>query len=480
MAIAFRSKDEQVATGGSTTSVNNRPSGVVADDILLLFVYIETTVALTYPSGFTEVAAINASNSSFALHVAWKRATGGEPATYTTSWTGGSYADTVMAAYSGCVTTGSPMDATPTVSALGSGSGSIVSPSITTVSANAMVISFVGDIAGNALTKPAAMTVRSTFDDQGFADVIQAAAGASGTFSWTLGGGATQRCAVTLALAPPGGSGTTYTDTGSATSVTTGTGADIAVLSDTGSATSAATGSGAAVAILTDDGSATSAATGSGADAAIFGDSASAVMAATGSGAESAVYSDAATAISATTGSGAEVAVLSDTGAAVMAATGSGDDANAYVDAGGATSTASASGADAAVFEDSATASSTAMGSGADAPIYSDTGAAVAALFGFGADVVVMVDAGGGVLTAVGSGSDGDIPLNLPYQGDAYRYDSGGGTGSIAGGTVQPAPSQASPTGSTSGGSVQPGPNQDSPTGAISGGIVLAPDTIYD
>jgi hypothetical protein len=203
VAIAFRSKDEQVASSGSTTSVNNKPAGTALDDILLLFVYIETTAALTYPAGFTERAVINASDSSFALHVAEKRATGSEPSTYTTSWTGGSYADTVLVAYSGCTTTGSAMDATPTTSALGSGSGSIVSPSITTVSPNAMVISFVGDIAGNALTKPAAMTVRSTFDDLGFADVIQASAGASGTFSWTLGGGATQRCAVTLALKPP-------------------------------------------------------------------------------------------------------------------------------------------------------------------------------------------------------------------------------------------------------------------------------------
>lgn len=203
MAITFVSKDEQVATGGSTTSVNNKPT-MLTDDTILLCTYIETTVPLTYPSGFDERAAIIASNSSFALRVAEKRATGSEPSTYTTSWTGGSYADTVLLVYRGCITTGSAMDATPTTSALGSGSGSIVSPSITTVSAGAMVISFVGDIAGNALTKPAAMTVRSTFDDQGSADVIQASPGASGTFSWTLGGGATQRCAITLALTPAG------------------------------------------------------------------------------------------------------------------------------------------------------------------------------------------------------------------------------------------------------------------------------------
>lgn len=49
---------------------------------------------------------------------------------------------------------------------------------------------------------------------------------------------------------------------------------------------------------------------------------------------------------------------------------------------------------------------------------------------------------------------------DLPYQGDAYAYDSGGATGSVSGGTVMP------------------GPNQSSATGSISGGTVLPPETI--
>jgi len=47
-------------------------------------------------------------------------------------------------------------------------------------------------------------------------------------------------------------------------------------------------------------------------------------------------------------------------------------------------------------------------------------------------------------------------PAELPYQGDAYQYDSAGGTGSIAGGTVLPGPEQESPTGSITGGTVLP------------------------
>lgn len=71
-------------------------------------------------------------------------------------------------------------------------------------------------------------------------------------------------------------------------------------------------------------------------------------------------------------------------------------------------------------------------------------------------------------------------PPDLPFEGDAYRYDNAGGTGSIAGSTVQAGPNQSSPTGSINGGAVQPGPNQSSPTGSISGSTILPVDTRYD
>lgn len=59
-------------------------------------------------------------------------------------------------------------------------------------------------------------------------------------------------------------------------------------------------------------------------------------------------------------------------------------------------------------------------------------------------------------------GVDAAGPIALPYQSDAYYYDSGGGTGLIAGGTVQPFP------------------NQESATGSLAGGTVLPSETIYD
>ncbi len=216
-------------------------------------------------------------------------------------------------------------------------------------------------------------------------------------------------------------SGTTYTDTGSATSTSAASGADVAILSDTGSAISVLAGSGIGVATLADTGSATS------------------IL----------------------TGSGAGVAVLADTATAVSILTGSGSDAPIYADTGNAISSAA--------------------GSGADTAILNDLGIGIAALFGAGTDVIVMVDVGGGVLVAIGSGTDSEPPpAELPYQGDAYIYDMASGIGSVVGGSIQMGPNQDSATGSVTGGTVLPAPQQDSPTGTVTGGTILASDTIYD
>jgi hypothetical protein len=53
-------------------------------------------------------------------------------------------------------------------------------------------------------------------------------------------------------------------------------------------------------------------------------------------------------------------------------------------------------------------------------------------------------------------------PVELPYQGDAYIYDSAGAIGSVTGGTILN------------------GPNQNSATGSISGGTVVENDYRYD
>jgi hypothetical protein len=199
VAVAFRNLTTAGATTG-TTATSTPPTGLANDDILVMMIYKEATGAVTWPSGFTQLASITAADSSFMLAAAWKRAAS-ESGNYSATFASAYYSN-VMAAYSGCITSGDPQDATATTNAPGSQTNQITGPSITTVSANTLIVSYVGDVTGWVLTKPASMASRVVFDDIGLADEAQAAAGPSGTKAWTTNG-TSQTAAITIALKPP-------------------------------------------------------------------------------------------------------------------------------------------------------------------------------------------------------------------------------------------------------------------------------------
>jgi len=255
MAVAFRSKDQGGGAAGTST-VASAPAGLANDDILIYWVYKENTAAITWPSGFSEVGSIAASNSSFKLYVAWKRAAS-ESGTYTASWTGSAWRNYGLEAYSGCVTSGSPMDATPTTQANGS-SSSDTCPSITTATANAMLACGAANFDGSFATGyPSGMNGRITQDgDLGIADLIIASPGATGTKVFSLSV-ASQNVGISLALTPAGSFNPTQTVTD------TGAGADSA--SPQTQTTIAESGSGSDAAVAQTQ--AAIADTGSGADA---------------------------------------------------------------------------------------------------------------------------------------------------------------------------------------------------------------------
>lgn len=110
---AFR--NTATSTGGVVTSRSAaKPTGTALNDILLAFLYVENTATITAPSGWAEAPSSPVSNTasgqSHRLRVYWKRATSSEPSTYAWSWTGSVYALVAVAAYTGCVTSGSPFD----------------------------------------------------------------------------------------------------------------------------------------------------------------------------------------------------------------------------------------------------------------------------------------------------------------------------------------------------------------------------------
>lgn len=124
----------------------------------------------------------------------------------------------------------------------------------------------------------------------------------------------------------PAGGGTEYTDTGTATSIFVGSGADAATLLDAGTAISVLAGSGADAPEYTDTGSAVSIFAGSGADAPEYADTGTGALLGVGSGSDAPEYADTGTGLAALFGSGADIAILVDAGGGVLIAIGSGAD----------------------------------------------------------------------------------------------------------------------------------------------------------
>lgn len=196
MAIAYRNSTTVTSTAASATGTP--PAGLANDDIILILLYKENTAAVTFPAGFTQLIA--QSGTGFAIYAAWKRAAS-ESGNYVPTWTGSIYHDIIVAAYSGCIATGSPIDVT-SVSTSGTGT-QINCPTLTTVTNGAMVVAFGADIVGDTVSNDANYTTRQTFDDTKYADRLQTTAGVvpAGAFAVNLSGAV---AGLSVALTPAG------------------------------------------------------------------------------------------------------------------------------------------------------------------------------------------------------------------------------------------------------------------------------------
>jgi len=102
--------DTNLASGTSATVTV--PSGVAADDIILLFIALDGTGGL--PEANSDGFAQLFNDSAFTIEVEgsclWKRATGADSGTYTVNWTGTEAGRCTAVRVSGCVTSGDPWD----------------------------------------------------------------------------------------------------------------------------------------------------------------------------------------------------------------------------------------------------------------------------------------------------------------------------------------------------------------------------------
>ena len=148
--------------GTNVNTVVTKPTGAVNNDILIAAIWVGltgTAPTVTAPAGWTQIGIVATSTAAgfgARFYVYWKRASG-EGASYTFTHAS-AFSLAVMAAYSGCVATGSPIEAFGQNTSTSSVTNA---PSVTTQIANDLLlyVSHNWDTAA-ALTPPTGMTER--------------------------------------------------------------------------------------------------------------------------------------------------------------------------------------------------------------------------------------------------------------------------------------------------------------------------------
>lgn len=198
--------------GGSAASADIVvPAGTAAGKIVLVHLYKENTAAVTPPAGFTECtnSPISTVSSVNSQHIFWKRLTAADAGTYSFSWTGAVWRDGVATLYSGCATTGTPVEIN-NAAQLSTAGTPTPTVSGTTLGPDRLLVFSGGNINAGILTAPAGFTKRAGGGGSNGLGVCvpatgQAAAGATGSIAGSWDNSGTQTAFLT-ALIPDSGS----------------------------------------------------------------------------------------------------------------------------------------------------------------------------------------------------------------------------------------------------------------------------------
>jgi hypothetical protein len=203
--IVFQSSATAANTTASTSIVIAKPAGTVAGDVLVASLAVSASTVSAVPSGWVEIAAVT-SAANPTVYGYYRVATTGEPPSYTWTLGASTTASGGIARYSG-VSNSNPLDVAATQAGNSAPVSSLAVPAVTTTGPGAMIIGGVGINSSNTsvlITGPSGMTERwdlggkrSEFDDG-----VQAAAGSSGTKTWTFS--APRTAAAWLAALRPG------------------------------------------------------------------------------------------------------------------------------------------------------------------------------------------------------------------------------------------------------------------------------------
>src|SRR5260221_3587900 len=147
MAIAFRAAASST-NAGSTTIVVNKPTGTLSGDVLVALLYVDTTgVVSTPPTGWVQRDTLANGTNSFRAYTSSLVCGGSEPSTYTWTLDTTQYNEGVILGFSGVDTT-TAVDGHSIVDR--GGTGSIVTPTITTTAASDVLVALLIQWGGNA------------------------------------------------------------------------------------------------------------------------------------------------------------------------------------------------------------------------------------------------------------------------------------------------------------------------------------------
>jgi hypothetical protein len=168
------------------------PTSTQSGDLLIATVVTDGDVTVSTPSGWTSIDQGQSDSDASTLGVWYRVADGTESTTYTFTWTGDQEAAGSISRYIG-VDTSDPIDGSDSDTGT---STTPTAPSVTASNANSVVLRIFGSDGSETSTEPTGTTERfgltssATAGDAtttSGADAVQAAAGGSGTASFTLG-----------------------------------------------------------------------------------------------------------------------------------------------------------------------------------------------------------------------------------------------------------------------------------------------------
>lgn len=194
-----------LAAASRENSSTSEPSGSAENDIFVAALYTEDDVAVTSPSGWTNLFSIDHAGQNMRLTVDIIRRGGSAP---DLTWLHSTCISALaISRFSGRITTGDPLDGTPTSSGTSGNSASMTAPSMTVGNADADLVYINVEWAWDNQTGPAGMTERADLTGLGVATQDAVSAGATGDKTAT-NGSAGEYIAVLLALqAEPAGGG---------------------------------------------------------------------------------------------------------------------------------------------------------------------------------------------------------------------------------------------------------------------------------